>query len=165
MMKPIVTALCLLASLNAAAVTVKPADLHGKWLCGVSYDDISLGTIDATEFNADGTFTSQGIAETPIEKPMLRYHSQARGHWALKAGHLIMTLDENQVQRAFSAEAKAMLADNPQAQKIEQALFEALSSDDEQGNEIDFRLLDFSPEKFNYEQRIGEHKFYGGCKR
>ncbi|MBE2897235.1 hypothetical protein HPC38_10190 [Pasteurellaceae bacterium HPA106] len=165
MIKSILTALCLLASLNAYALTVKPVDLHGKWLCGVSYDDISLGTIDATEFNADGTFKSQGIAETPIEKPVLHYRSQARGTWALKADHLVLTLTENKVQRDFSQQVEAMLAQNPQAQAMEQALFEALSSDDEQGNEIDFRLLDFAQDKFNYEQRIGEHKFYGGCKR
>lgn len=164
-MKHFLTALCFFISLHASALTVKQADVHGKWLCGVSYDDISLGTIDATDFKADGTFESYGIAETPIEKPVLRYRSQASGHWAFKAGHLIIILDKNNVRRDFSARAQAMLAQNPQVQKIEQAFFEVLSSDDEQGTEINFRLLDFEQDKFNYEQSIGEHKFYGGCKR
>lgn len=162
MKKIILSGLCLtLASCTLLPTTASQENLTGEWLCKTEYRDLGVGTIDLITLNQDGTIYDENyifdngikrIIDEPIQdyfQSPFKYLTFSKGTWKLAADQLTYTMTKQSAKRIIYPDVWTKLKANKDTiSDFEKRAFKIYSSGINKEDNINLKMVKFSPNKF-----------------
>lgn len=147
--------------------------LVGEWVCTTEYKDLSVGTVNFTTLNLDGSMTDDNyifdhalnvLAGQKVDnyfRSPLRYLNIGKGTWALSNNEINYHITTSGAKRIIWPDVWKGIQKSEKFKKIEANVFNIYSSSKDE--KIDLTFKKFTRHGFILTQNLGDKSYESNC--